>query len=114
MIFYFVVSLSIVDPRCMIVEYLPGGDLLSFMLKSRQYRSGEQCDGEPIVEIEIGAGAVDIEAGDCQEQQQNAPTTYTAEGSFLKSKDLLTFAVQISKGMEHVSSLDVSFVRPHF
>jgi len=89
----------------MIVEYLPGGDLLSFMLKSRQYRLGEQCDGEPITAIENN---VDIEASGCHEQQPNATTSYTAEGSFLKAKDLLTFAVQISQGMEHVSSLDVS------
>lgn len=60
----------------MIVEYLPGGDLLSFLLKSRQYR--------------------------CQSPNN------TAEGSFLTAEHLVTFAWQISLGMNHIAQHNVS------
>lgn len=66
----------------MIVEYLPGGDLLSFMVRSRKYR-------------------------DPSEDVAAACSSATAEGSFLTAKDLLEFAHQIAKGMEHISSCNV-------
>ena len=84
----------------MIVEYLPGGDLLSFMLKSRQYR-GRTEDGTPVVECETMSDAEEGEKASC--------SVYTAEGSFLNSSDLMTFAQQIAKGMQHVASLNVRF-----
>ena len=65
----------------MIVEYLPGGDLLSFMVRSRKYRS---------------------------EDDGNLQGTVTAEGSFLTAADLLEFAHQIAKGMSHVAKCRVS------
>lgn len=65
----------------MVVEYLPGGDLLSFMVRSRKYR----------------------------DQSEDVVTcTATAEGSFLTAADLLDFAHQISKGMAHIAGCRVS------
>ena len=65
------------EPVCMMLEYLPGGDLLSFLIKSRKYRSGTN-------------------------------EKYTAEGSFLSSDNLVSFANQICCGMEHLSNHNVS------
>ena len=65
------------EPVCMMLEYLPGGDLLSFLIKSRKYRSGTN-------------------------------QKYTAEGSFLSSDNLVSFANQICCGMEHLSNHNVS------
>ena len=59
------------------LEYLPGGDLLSFLIKSRKYRSGTN-------------------------------QKYTAEGSFLSSNNLVSFAHQICCGMEHIAKHNVS------
>ena len=89
----------VTDPRCMIVEYLPGGDLLSFMLKSRQYRARNE-DGTPVEECETTIDEV-------EEGEANSCSVYTAEGSFLSASDLMTFALQIAKGMQHVASLNV-------
>ena len=61
----------------MMLEYLPGGDLLSFLIKSRKYRSGTN-------------------------------EKYTAEGSFLSSDNLVSFAHQICCGMEHLANYNVS------
>ena len=61
----------------MIMEYLPGSDLLSFLIKSRKYRSSTDQE-------------------------------YTAEGSFFNSDDLISFAYQISCGMEHIANHNVS------
>ena len=61
----------------MMLEYLPGGDLLSFLIKSRKYRSGTN-------------------------------QKYTAEGSFLSSNNLVSFAHQICCGMEHIAKHNVS------
>ena len=83
----------------MIVEYLPGGDLLSFMLKSRQYRARNE-DGTPVEEC-------DTIMDDVEESDMNSCSVYTAEGSFLSACDLMTFALQIAKGMQHVASLNV-------
>ena len=65
------------EPVCMMLEYLPGGDLLSFLIKSRKYRSGTN-------------------------------EKYTAEGSFLSSDNLVSFAHQICCGMEHLANHNVS------
>ena len=61
----------------MMLEYLPGGDLLSFLIKSRKYRSGTN-------------------------------QKYAAEGSFLSSDNLVSFAHQICCGMEHLAKHNVS------
>ena len=62
----------------MMLEYLPGGDLLSFLIKSRKYRLGTK-------------------------------QKYTAEGSFLSSNNLVSFAHQICCGMEHIAKHNVSY-----
>ncbi|XP_066932854.1 ephrin type-A receptor 4-B-like isoform X2 [Clytia hemisphaerica] len=84
-------------PRCMIVEYLPGGDLLSFMLKSRQYRA--QTEGEELSPTGGGEHQKTLEE---MEEANPYATAYTAEAS-----DLMTFAMQIANGMQYVADLNI-------
>ncbi|XP_071098329.1 fibroblast growth factor receptor 3-like [Haliotis cracherodii] len=90
------------EPTLLIMEYVPGGNLLQFLRKRRPQKveedeegTGEGVSGEREESTEDGGG------------QKSEGHDDSGQMNLLSSRDLSSFALQIAKGMAHVASHNI-------
>ncbi|XP_071098324.1 fibroblast growth factor receptor homolog 1-like [Haliotis cracherodii] len=94
------------EPTLLIMEYVPGGNLLQFLRKRRPQK--EKSDGEGTNE---GSGREGGEHREEEESQKTEEKTQEHDAldqmNILSSRDLSSFALQIAKGMAHVATHNI-------
>ncbi|XP_046332402.2 fibroblast growth factor receptor homolog 1-like [Haliotis rufescens] len=94
------------EPTLLIMEYVPGGNLLQFLRNRRPQK--EKSDGEGTSE---GSGGEEGEHREEEGSQKTEEKTQAHDAldqmNLLSSRDLSSFALQIAKGMAHVATHNI-------